>query len=647
MVPIVIFIDVMVENRFFRILPLASLLMAFFCLADVTFAQTYYNGTPPSFMTFTANYVKCRYGSYWDSCNDNNVNYHNSGNNNTPASYNTNPGNWTATTAGTHAGTATLGRLTQTGTNWSHRMMVRGTTWNSSLYNQSGIAANGTDYCMCYQTGSNSYARSPVLPVGGWDLEPGTPGDDIDTVIQLGGPVDQGTKSQSIEYYFIPDPKESVLMVMLAFATEKSNHQTYYNPFFSVEVMDSAHNLLDLGFYPDLSGVPMDQYPYYWPYSRFLYVPINPSNTSCNIPYCLATPVGYDYYGTNDENKAFEITDCPFAQYGNYIPESHSSLESEWFRYTQIAFNLSEPARRHQKVIFRVKAHACQASYHWAYGYFAAKMIPGYIDVDDCNNDEIVLTVPDGFSENSYIWYCGADSASAERTNYDGLHRVHISRANGNLYPYYRCEVKTQAGVPIIYECRINSVKRMMANFTYEQVHSDVANEQYTLQFTNTGIYEQYGVPLGSDTIYPGFRNVEWDFGDNSPRDTSLEPQHVYHEQGYFLVKLKVWDNEFRCCDSLSGLVHVDSVNHVSVQDFSTGSLTIYPNPATNQVTVSMKDGSQLQQVSLYSMDGRLLQTSKVGDDSVTLNVEDLPSGVYSVQVRTEKGIVAKRIFKL
>ncbi len=176
-------------------MPIVLLLMAFLCLADVSFAQTYYDGTPPSFMTFTANYVKCRYGNYWDSCNDNNVNYHNSGNDVTPASYGTNPGNWSAATAGSHAGTATVGRLTQTPTNWSHRLLVRGSNWSSSMYNQSGIAGDGTDWCMCYLTGNNTYARSPVLPVGGWDLEPGTPGDDIDTVIQLGGPVDQGTMS--------------------------------------------------------------------------------------------------------------------------------------------------------------------------------------------------------------------------------------------------------------------------------------------------------------------------------------------------------------------------------------------------------------------------------------------------------------------
>lgn len=635
------------KKLFFPVLPIVLLLMAFLCLADVSFAQTYYDGTPPSFMTFTANYVKCRYGNYWDSCNDNNVNYHNSGNDATPASYGANPGNWSAATAGSHAGTATVGRLTQTPTNWSHRLLVRGSNWSSSMYNQSGIAGDGTDWCMCYLTGNNTYARSPVLPVGGWDLEPGTPGDDIDTVIQLGGPVDQGTMSQSIEYYFIPDTNESVLMVMLAFATEKSNHQTYYNPFFYVEVMDSAHHLLDLGYYPDLSGVPMDQYPYYWPYSRFLYVPINPSNSTCHIPYCLATPVGYDYYGTNDENKAFEITDCPFAQYGSHIPESHSSLESEWFRYTQIAFNLSKQARRHQKVIFRVKAHACQATYHWAYGYFAAKMIPGYIDVDDCSDDEIVLTVPDGFSENSYIWYCGADSASAQRTHYDGLHRVHLSRTDDDIYPYYRCEVKTQAGVPIIYECNISSYKKMIANFTYEQVQSDVPNNQYAVQFINKSIYEQYAVPTGTDTIHPGFRNVEWDFGDNTPRDSSLQPLHVYNEQGFFMVKLKVWDNEFRCCDSLSGLVHVDSVNHVSVQDFSADGLKVYPNPATNQVTVSVDGGNLLQQVSIYNMEGRLLQTNKAEGHSVTMDVEGLPSGVYSVQVRTEQGSLTKLIYKL
>ena len=187
----------------------------------------------------------------------------------------------------------------------------------------------------------------------------------------------------------------------------------------------------------------------------------------------------------------------------------------------------------------------------------------------------------------------------------------------------------------------------MIANFTYEQVQSDVPNNQYAVQFINKSIYEQYAVPTGTDTIHPGFRNVEWDFGDNTPRDSSLQPLHVYNEQGFFMVKLKVWDNEFRCCDSLSGLVHVDSVNHVSVQDFSADGLKVYPNPATNQVTVSLDGGNMLQQVSIYNMEGRLLQTCRAEGHSVTLDVEGLPSGVYSVQVRTEQGSLTKLIYKL
>ena len=88
-------------------------------------------------------------------------------------------------------------------------------------------------------------------------------------------------------------------------------------------------------------------------------------------------------------------------------------------------------------------------------------------------------------------------------------------------------------------------------------------------------------------------------------------------------------------------------VSPVSIQDFSTDPIVVYPNPVSNQVTVSMKDGGQLRQVLLYDMEGRLLQSRKVDDSSVTLDVEGLPSGVYSVQARTEKGTTTKRICKL
>ncbi len=604
-----------------------------FCLLIATLASlvpaeaqqpAIYNGTPPTFMTFTAPYVKCRYGTYWCACDANNSYWTCSGNNNN---------NWVTGTYGSasNANSASNGILTPTSTNWSHRLVTSHTA---------------TDPCMCYDNGNGTYTNSPVLPVGGWDLEPSTLYDPIDTVIQLGGPNNQGKGSQSIEYWFRPSTEKSVLMVMLAFATEASNHPTYQNAKFYVEVMDSAYNLLNLGYYPDLQGNPMNTMPRQWPYARFLYVPINTSNTTCSIPYCLATPVGYDYYGTNDENKAFQVSECPYSNFNGQVPLSHSPVASQWFKYTQIAFDLSKYAKQHKTVVFRVKAESCVMNFHWAYGYFAAQLVRGYIAADVCDRNHIWLSVPDGFSENSYVWYVGADSVSAQRAQlYDGQHNIFISRTNGTqIYPYYRCEVKTQAGVPIIFEGRIDYYSDIHPVFQYAQIACDSV---YTLRFDNFSTYREIRPSANAglaDTITYPVQYVEWDFGDGSPRSATLSPTHNYSEQGYYPVTLWVYDRHRNCCDSVKHMVFVDSVNHVNVEDKML-KMEVYPNPSDGIFTVSVENTPSYN-INVYDMRGGLVKSLPSTATETIIDLTDMPSASYVVEVRTPKGRHTKMVQK-
>lgn len=599
-------------------------------------AQTVYNGTPPTFMTFTASYVKCRYGTQWCSCDPNNSYWTCSGQN---------PNNWTPGTYSGTANNATNGILAPTPasnpTNWSHRFITSHTA---------------TDPCMCYQTGANTYAQAHVLPEGGWDLEPSTLYDPIDTIIQLGGPVEQGKKSQSIEYWFRPDTTQSVLLVMLAFATEASNHPTYQNAKFYVEVMDSAYNLLDLGYYPDLNGVPQDHTPYYWPYSRFLYVPIYVSasgtgNSTCSLAYCLATPVGYDYYGTNDENKAFEVTECPYAQFSSQVPVSHSGCASQWFKYTQIAFNLGKAAKQHKTVIFRVRAQSCVMNFHWAYGYFAAKLIDGRITVNTCGDNEVWLSVPNGFSENSYVWYAGADSASAVHTDiYDGLHNIFLNYANGDvIHPYYRCEVKTQAGVPIIYEGHVSGFNQIDGCYTYEQLTADTSANSFQVRFSNCTHYVQYDYDPTSGVFAPqsgAQPNVEWDFGDGTPVSTAFNPIHVYDSMGVYRVQLIQTGPNGQCPDTTVNYVRVEAVPHSGIQDhIQDADLTVHPNPTSGLLDVETSN-IPIHEAFLYDLTGKLVMHISVNDTRAQLDLTNLTAGTYLLKIKTDKGDLSRKVVK-
>ncbi|MBO7491922.1 MAG: gliding motility-associated C-terminal domain-containing protein [Bacteroidales bacterium] len=539
-------------------------LLLFISLVGMLAAQnpTPYNGTPPTFNTFDANYVRCKYksgSSSWAGCNTSNQiwKYNTSGSNYT----------WYQTTYTATYNNATTGVL-NSGTDFSHRLIVG----QNANFPGTGVV-NGRDKCMCYQVGNN-YVQEYVMPYGGWDGNPNTTNDAIDTIIQIGGPVNQGKCSQSIEYWFKPDTNNSVLMVMFSFAQEKACHEVWYNPFFTIEVLDQNYNLLNLGYYSNLNGQPMSNpsNANYWPYSQFLIVPIPECSSYPSIPYCRATPSTYDYYGTNAQDLAFQIHSCPSGQYSGQIPSTayHGSINCEWFQYTPIAFNLTEQARNNQTVIFRVKATACQASYHWAYGYFAAKMVPAYIQVDACTN-ELSLSVPYGFRPTSYQWYAGVDSASASyKGEYEGMRDLVLNSENGTrIYPYYRCEMLSMTGVPFVYEA-YTKFYDLTPYFNYVQLKQ---NCDYKVSFSDSStimLRSPAAVAGGNeDTTYQTTQLIRWyNLIPNATGgyDTVLfaennnTPQFTYASPGDHQVMISIWDNDHTCSADTVLTIHLDSL---------------------------------------------------------------------------------------
>ena len=71
--------------------------------------------------------------------------------------------------------------------------------------------------------------------------------------------------------------------------------------------------------------------------------------------------------------------------------------------------------------------------------------------------------------------------------------------------------------------------------------------------------------------------------------------------------------------------------------------ITLYPNPATNQVTIRTKSAEVIR-VELYSTLGALVK--KVSNNKASINIEEISSGLYLVKIYTEKGIVIKRFLK-
>jgi hypothetical protein len=71
-----------------------------------------------------------------------------------------------------------------------------------------------------------------------------------------------------------------------------------------------------------------------------------------------------------------------------------------------------------------------------------------------------------------------------------------------------------------------------------------------------------------------------------------------------------------------------------SVEDLINGPFYVdaYPNPATNTVTVRTMGRAANARLFMTDMTGKIVRTSSVDTDEVTINVLDLPAGMYFVR---------------
>jgi len=346
------------------------------------------------------------------------------------------------------------------GTSYSNPSATNGIYgMNSNNHSHAFITrlANGnlpTDCNACYPMGS-SYGYMYTLPLS-WNTPNYTDGlvHYEDTVIQIGCDQAQGRKSQQMEYKFIPDTNNPVLLVnyMLVMENKTSSHgypgTSIVNPTITIEVLNAnTDQLLNLGYYPtdyiqngnQGTGGPNTN----WPYARYKFIaPGNGQGDNSSL-----TP------------SAFSLapTICPRPQACNCQSDVDGGIVS--YDFVTVAYRLVDQAQAHTPVKLRIKVQACDASAHWATIYYTAKMVPGKMVVDACGDNDIVLNVPYGFRADSYEWYSGNDAASA---TYDGnlndlgsAYTKVLNRNTSNLKPYYRCVMESQTGVPFTYEAHL------------------------------------------------------------------------------------------------------------------------------------------------------------------------------------------------
>ena len=530
--------------------------------------------------------------------------------------------------------------------NYTQIMGVRQGTYPSHQFivTMDSTVAQNNDNCFRSCATGMSYNRPVMAEAWDSDLHPGTY---VDTVIQMGKPGvtssnPSGIYAQQMLYSFVPDTNNPVLFLNFAFITEDAQHSNYdANPGVEFAVLHhGTNNYLSLGNYD-----PTHPYSCFWYRTPGFSGMVDPQNTPVSRPVeiCPSQP------------------SCPCQSAVNNIFT---------YPYTIIAFDLSEQARNHEAVDFRLRVHSCVYRYHWAYCYFTAKMVPAKFKVEYCEgSDTLKLDIPWGFREeidnngvvHTYNWYNGADSASA--TGFDPSDPDNLLTLEGStIYhprltpnpakPYFRCEVQSYTGIPFIYEATVNYYD-MRPSFTVEPTMVTEGDSSYMgVTVHNTS---QIGriVPDGNGGLDTVWQNMEldpqrfvWNFGDGTPEVHGFEPSHIYADTGSYTISLYIEDVEQVCKSAtIDTTVAILPAPSAIAGLSSEASVCIYPNPTTGKVTLDLS-GVNAKTVELFSVNGELLYSVVPTDRSLTLSLSEYAAGIYFVRIHSDKAVTMRTIVK-
>lgn len=225
-----------------------------------------------------------------------------------------------------------------------------------------------------------------------------------------------------------------------------------------------------------------------------------------------------------------------------------------------------------------------------------------------CGGNPVVLDAAPGFQ--NYVWSNGTTGATNE-ISFEGFYYVVAVDPSGCFANSDTIEV-TQGQYPI-------------ANFTYAQNPGS-----YTISFDNT---TQNGV------------DFEWII-DTLGSQIEENPVFSFPENGPYSVTL-VASNECGV-DSITKLVFV---SFVGIEDLGNGSqIVIAPNPAAEHLVLyNLSESLTLKSLFIYDLQGKILLSVENRipvDGTMTLNLESLQSGLYFIEIQTDRGIFNTRFVK-
>jgi hypothetical protein len=82
------------------------------------------------------------------------------------------------------------------------------------------------------------------------------------------------------------------------------------------------------------------------------------------------------------------------------------------------------------------------------------------------------------------------------------------------------------------------------------------------------------------------------------------------------------------------------------INKFLTNNVIIYPNPASNYITIQQPQFLKASSICIYNALGELIYQTSTTNLTETINTENFAKGIYTVTIQTQVGSVFKKLVK-
>jgi PKD repeat protein len=128
------------------------------------------------------------------------------------------------------------------------------------------------------------------------------------------------------------------------------------------------------------------------------------------------------------------------------------------------------------------------------------------------------------------------------------------------------------------------------------------------------------------------YASISWDFGDGTTVAGVTNPSHTYAVAGTYPVCVTVTNG----CGSNTSCKYVSFTTGIKDVGGAFSSVSIYPNPAQDQLTIThLPQGTTVE---VLDITGRLLKRVESGNAELHINIEGLSAGVHLLRFTDKDG---------